>query len=135
MKQTDANLAIRLLQDVRDSNSLTTTDEIVSVQNVINHLSTYFTAPGQPVKDVKPRTKLTGTALAELILATRQQNTFVKPIYNPQYACETCGNDTGSCHPETGNCFVCGSDDFIDIDMWRAGIRGEAYIKILERMQ
>lgn len=136
MKQTDANLAINILRDFVNGDTIKNTDQIVSAQNVIAHLSTYFTAPVVPVpQHIEPKTRLTGAALAELILATRKQNAFEKPLYDHRYACETCGNDTGSVHPETGHCFVCGADDFIDIDMWRAGIVGEAYIKIMEKMQ
>lgn len=59
----------------------------------------------------------------------------VQPCFDHNYACESCGNTSGSVHPETGFCFVCGADDFIKMEFYKAGIRGEAYITILQNTQ
>lgn len=65
------------------------------------------------------RTRPTGNELAALVLQTQKENGGALPYINQSYACETCGNTAGLCHPGTGMCFVCGSDDFIPMHRWK----------------
>ena len=43
---------------------------------------------------------------------TARQNKGLKPTIDKEYTCETCGSRSGKCHPTTGYCFVCGTDNW-----------------------
>lgn len=40
------------------------------------------------------------------------QNAGITPYIDEKYWCETCGSRSGECHPDTGRCFICDSDDW-----------------------
>ncbi len=43
---------------------------------------------------------------------TARQNKALAPVINKEYTCETCGARSGKCHPQTGYCFICGTDNW-----------------------
>lgn len=43
-------------------------------------------------------------------------NAGLTPSIDKEYYCETCGSHSGKCHPTTGYCFVCGTDNWKPVD-------------------
>lgn len=43
-------------------------------------------------------------------------NAGLTPSIDKAYYCETCGSHSGKCHPTTGYCFVCGTDNWKPVD-------------------
>lgn len=43
---------------------------------------------------------------------TARHNRGLTPTINKEYTCETCGSRSGKCHPQTGYCFICGTDNW-----------------------
>lgn len=50
--------------------------------------------------------------LNEQIEKTKVENQGLEPYINKDYYCLTCGSHSGECHPITGYCFICNSDDW-----------------------
>lgn len=51
-------------------------------------------------------------ALQARIRQVAQQNKGMKPDIDMNYWCETCGSTSGKCHPDTGYCFICDTDNW-----------------------
>lgn len=45
-------------------------------------------------------------------------NKDLSPLIDSTYWCETCGSHSGQCHPDTGYCFVCDTDNW-EPENWR----------------
>lgn len=43
---------------------------------------------------------------------TARHNKGLKPTIDKHHTCETCGSRSGKCHPTTGYCFICGTDNW-----------------------
>ena len=43
---------------------------------------------------------------------TAHRNKGLTPTIDKEYTCETCGSRSGKCHPRTGYCFICGTDNW-----------------------
>lgn len=50
--------------------------------------------------------------LSEKITQAKINNKGLTPYIDMDYWCETCGSKTGECHPVTGYCFICDSDNW-----------------------
>lgn len=45
-----------------------------------------------------------------------RQNKDLTPSIDKNYYCETCGSRSGKCHPTTGYCFICDTDNWKSLD-------------------
>lgn len=94
---------------------------------------------GKDSNHVYNRDVATGVKLFEQMQHFAHHNHGVIPVeyHEPSFICETCGNGSDGItyeHPQTGACFVCGADDWIDATCWHADIRGAQYVKIMTRL-
>ena len=49
-------------------------------------------------------------------VAKRNKEKKLKPYYDKDYYCDTCGEKDGACDPDTGYCFHCNSDNWHPVD-------------------
>lgn len=40
----------------------------------------------------------------------------IKPYVDKDYWCGTCGSRSGKCHPDTGYCYICDTDNWVRVN-------------------
>ena len=88
------------------------------VEAVIKSLKNPQKSCQKPAEEVliSVRRAFEAEALIPLLERRKEQvpilNAGVEPCIDKNYWCETCGSTTGECHPDTGYCFICDTDNW-----------------------